>query len=988
MGTQKTKPSTDQAAESTKPTGKTDKKLVIIDGHAMAFRAHYALINQRLTNSKGAPTETIFGFFRMTAKLIRDLNPDYFLIIFDPPGPNFRHELYPAYKETRKETPEELKVQLSELQQIATSLGLPVIIPGGYEADDMIASAAKKYSKEGLNVVIVSGDKDLFSIIDNKIALYRPVKGVSEFKEFHEADIPEEIGVTPGQVFDYMAITGDSSDNVPGVPGIGPKGAAKLINEYGSLNGIYENLEKIKPDGVRNKLTENKELAFISLDLVTLKTDLDPELSLEQITWDPDNKVAPNIAILKEKEFSTLYDEWGALCKNAPGGGSSLTTNSSILQHYTIVRSKNDWDKLLEEIETDLEAPAPKADAGNNNNRKLLAVDTETTSVRPMSAQLVGISLGWRSGDLYKSAYIPASFDTHPEHTHHFDYQDLPSGKEVIEWVKPLLENNSIAKVGQNIKYDYLVLKRHGIELKPVYQDTMVLSYMLSPNTRGHNLDDMALRHLGHTTITYKELAGVGKKQLPLVELPIEPLARYACEDAEVTARLHTILSAEITKAGLVDLYNKIDGPMIQILAVMEENGILIDQKYLNQLKTKYEQKLNGIEKSIHEMAGEEFNINSTKELQEILFNKLDIKSKKKTSGGALSTNAAVLESIRDQHPIVEQLLEYRTLSKLLSTYINTLPEYAHPESGRVHTSFSQTIAATGRLASSDPNLQNIPIKGEEGRAIRKAFIAAENCELLSLDYSQIELRILAHYSNDPNLIAAFKHNEDIHDQATYLLFNQQFDPSTGKWNDTMPSGLFHDPKIDTEKLAQMKKTDGFRDRRGKAKILNFSIVYGVTEYGLSKSMGITNAEARSLIELYFHTYPGIREYMDNAVVEAKETGLSANYFGRKRGVDEINTKNRFVREAAERLAINNPIQSTAADLIKLAMIGIQNEIEKQSLKSKMLLQIHDELLFEVPFEEKEIFEKLARDKMENVLPLEVPLVVSGGFGKNWEEAK
>jgi DNA polymerase-1 len=947
------------------------KKFVIVDGHAMAYRAHYALISHALTNSKNEPIETTFGFYRMVFKLLKELSPDYFTLTFDPPGKNFRNEIYSEYKANRKETPPELKLQIQEIQSIAQSLNMPMLVLDGFEADDIIASLTQKFENEEIEIIVVSGDKDLFSLLRDNVFLYRPVKGVSEFKVFSGADVVSEIGVSTHEIVDYMALTGDTSDNIPGVAGVGPKTASKLINEFHDLDNIYKNIDSVKPEGLKNKLVEFKENAYLSKTLVSLKTDIELGMELENFAWLSKPDLQHKISIFRDKELPSIYDEAKNLFPAITGSEPEHKT-SKINQHMQIVTTLDQWNEIAPVL----------------NRLEMLAVDTETTSIHPMEAQLVGVSMSWKIDDTYYSLYIPVVFDD--KHERHFDYQNILEGAVCLEWLKPVLENPAIKKIGQNIKYDCLVLLNHGVTLQNIFADTMVISYMINPNLRKHNLDDMAWRHLQHETIKYKDLTGAGKKAKELTELPLESLALYAAEDAEVTLRLYEILSGQLTEIKLDDLYQTIDGPMIGLLAVMEKNGILVDPAYLGRLEKTCLENLNLIETSILEFAGEKFNINSTHELQEILFNKLQIVSKKKTAGGGnLSTDASALENIKDQHPIVEKILEYRTTSKLLNTYIVALPRFINPKTGRIHTSFSQTIAATGRLASSEPNLQNIPIKGEEGNAIRRAFVAPKGYDLLSLDYSQIELRILAHYSEDEKLIAAYMNDEDIHDQAAYLLFRHQFEPENSTWSKT---GDFHlnneGSTIDHEILKLMKASPDFSQKRSQAKILNFSIVYGVTEYGLSKNLSISIEEARNLIALYFINYPGIKKYMNETIERTREILYSENLFGRKRTVEDIQSKNRFSREAAERLAINNPIQSTAADLIKIAMLKIQKLIEKENLKSRLLLQIHDELLLEVPENEKDHTFNLVKNEMENVVELKVPLKVSGGFGKNWGEVK
>ncbi len=942
----------------------------------MAFRAHYALISQRMMNTEGQPTETIFGFFRMLAKLLFDLKPDYLLVVFDPPKETFRHAMYPAYKANRKETPEELKLQLDEVIQLCHSLGFPVYIPENEEADDYIASFAEQARQMPLEIEIASSDKDLFNILRPGVTLLRAKKGVTEFIKIDENFVQKELGVSCQSIPDYMALTGDASDNIPGVKGVGEKTAAKLIAEFGSLEGIYNNLQKVKPDSLRSKLQIDKDNAFLSRELVSLRKNIQLPFQLENLEWRHKSR---DISILLKKGFRVLYQEFSKLfSQDSP----TAVANSNTTVHETKKKPVTDINanrRTITEL-AELQTFAEKL-----NRLDIFAFDTETTSVKPLAADLLGLSFAWREQETYHSVYIPALFDQ--ENVPHTDYMNLPDGEQVIATLRPALENARSRKIAQNAKYDILVLKRHGIEVQNVSDDTMIMAYVLDPNRRRFNMDDLAADLLGYKTISYDELTGTGRKRQALVSLPLDRLAEYAAEDAEVTLRLYEILREQLVTAGLEKLYREIDMPLVHILVEMETHGVSIDTKKLAEFCRELEKRLKNIENSIYEKAGEKFNINSTKELQRILFEKLAVRTVKKTTTGAQSTEAAVLEELRKEHPIVADILDYRAITKLLNTYVTPLPESILPTTGRIHTTFSQITAATGRLASHDPNLQNIPIKGEDGRALRRIFVAAPGFRLLTLDYSQIELRILAHYSEDPNLIQAYANDEDIHDRAAYLLFRNRFDLDTKSWKAASDIGDINF-EIDQSILTAMKETREFSDLRSQAKVLNFSIVYGVTDFGLSRNLGITRKEAAELIQLYFAAFPGIRHYMEQAKEKARRQGYAENLFGRRRALPDINAKNRFTREGAERLAINTPIQSTAADIIKVAMIRIQRQLEKLKLKSRMILQIHDELLFEVTAPEETQVYNMAKDIMENVIPLKVPLKVSGGFGANWDEAK
>lgn len=1077
---------------------------MIIDGHALAFRAHFAMVRQNLTNADGMPIETVHGFFRLLVKLLRDRKPKYLLVTFDPPRKTFRHEAYVEYKANREEAPPELKAQFDEVQEIVGKLGLPMYIPHNEEADDVIATLAHRLHDsaststslsamdEVPEVEIISSDKDLFNILYPGVIMLRSKKGVSEFYEFGEQKVFEEIGVTRAQVPDYMALTGDSSDNIPGVKGIGPKGASKLIFDYGSLDGIYENIDKITPAGTQKKLAENKEAAYESQFLVTLKKDVElPFVKVDKTKHSVDlsallvdaEKIGPLVKVFREKGYNTLYKEWSDLFSggrldtinhsatgsSASGAsmdsaGSPTSTSATggkndsmsdtgagsvvgnILSLARIVKTEEDLASLLEVLKGVRE----------------LAFDTETTSVDAMRAELVGVSLAWRSiipvpelekriaAGMYikgekplrvpeavsvrpiQSVYIPLNFDR--EHEAGFEYQEVGDPEKMLAQLKSLLENPKIEKIAQNAKYDLKVLKRHGVNVENVRYDTMLLNFLLYAGEKRHNLDDMALDYLDHETIKYSDIAGKGQKQKPLVQLELETLARYACEDAEVTFALKEILwervlesdakrtkektssekpiesesagsskdkkhaDGEIVIAGgssislpmtSAQIYQHIDLPMLTVLQNMEERGVKLDTKRIEDLKEQYTKRMREREKRVYELAGEEFNVNSTKELSAILFEKLGIATKKKTSGGKLSTAADALEDIRSEHEIVDELLNYRALFKLVSTYLEAWPEFIHPQSGRVHTSFSQVIAATARLSSHDPNLQNIPVRGEDGNALRTAFVAEKGFSLLSLDYSQIELRILAHYSRDEHLMNAYRDDEDIHDQSTYLLFRNRFDAKAGTWlSDSTDDAAEPAYEIDFDILNKMKATKEFSDYRAQAKILNFSIVYGVTDFGLSENLRIPRGEAKQLIEMYFTAFPGIRRYMDDMVERVQGQSYSQNIVGRRRVIHGLDQKNRFAREAAKRLAINTPIQSSAADIIKVAMIDIESEMLRRKLKSRMLLQIHDELLFEVDDSERDEVFALVKERMENAVPLSVPLRVDGAFGKSWADAK
>lgn len=959
-----------------KKSAKKQKKiLVLVDGHAMAYRAHFAFAGQNLTDEKGNATETTFGFFRMLAKLIADRKPSHLVICFDPGREdNPRYEIYKDYKGHRPPMPDELRRQIEDIQAIATEINLPPLIVDGAEADDTIASIIEQHQKDFDKIEILSGDKDLYNMLYKNVVMLRSQKGVSEMEEINEAWVKNKLGITREQVPDYMALVGDTADNIPGVKGVGEKTASKLIQDFKSLDKIYKNIAKIKPDGLRAKLEANEKMAYVSQKLVTLRKDIKLRVKPDAMAIN----LSPQSAnVFRQRKLPTVATEWEKVLK-AQGIASPPQEESGtgeIGAKKAAVKFCTDMQVVKTTVE--LSALLRKLSALDE-----ICVDTETTGLSIHDAQLFGVSLAWREGKKLKSAYIPLAGD---EAALNADYADAEMPAELLPLLKNFLENKKIAKIGQNIKFDLQVLRHAGIHVANYADDTMLMSYLLNPNVRRHNMDDMAEDHLGYKTVTFSELVGKGKSALPISAVPLAKLAHYACEDAEVTLALRDAVFPKVKKAELADIYRDIDLPLAKVIAEMEYDGVSIDLPYLAELARDYKKKISAAEKKIYELAGEEFNIASTKQLQVVLFEKLKIESSRKTEKGAMSTDQGVLEELKDAHPIMHHILDYRLYSKLLSTYAEALPTYVSKATGRVHTSLSQVTAATGRLSSIDPNLQNIPVKGEEGSRLRAAFIAAKGKKLLSLDYSQIELRILAHYCEDKNLVAAYKNDEDIHDRAAYMLFCSRFDEKNGNFDGESRDVVFD---VDHAVLKKMKAVPHFSDLRSQAKVLNFSIVYGVTEFGLSRNLGISRADAKELMANYFAAFPGIKKYMQEAIDSARSKGYSENLFGRRRTIGDLKNPNRFVREGAERLAINTPVQGTAADLIKKAMITIQEKIHKEKLESRMVLQIHDELLFEVVPGEEKALETMARHEMENIVKLRVPLKASGAFGRNWNECK
>lgn len=918
-------------------------KLLIIDGHALVFRAYYAFQTANLTNSiTKAPSGAVFGFFRMFFKILEDFTPSHVALTFDPGTPLERSKMYEAYKANRAPMPEDLRPQIKEVLDISGQIGFTILQVKGIEADDIIGTICKRYGKGENEILIFSGDKDLFQLLNNNIKLLRGKKGASEFIIIDEAWVKQELGVTPSQIPDYMGIVGDTADNIPGVKGIGEKGAAKLISEYGSLEQIYDSLSTIKNPSMKEKLIQSKENAFLSRDLARLDNDIDLDIDLHLLKL-PNYLDPKKVQVFKDMGYNVLYRD---LSRDSQKAGYSMESGESEIVSTSIQKTEANRDgkgnykriKNLDEFKNLIK---------QLKKQKILCVDTETTSPRPMWGELIGLSFSYIEKEGF---YIPVK---HPQSLFQSECLDWHL---IVDDLKEILENPKISKLGQNIKYDAIVLKNYGIDIGPISFDTMLASYVLSPDSRRHNMDDMAKDILGYKTITYDELTGSGKKRIPLYQVDLDRVSEYAAEDADITFRLYQNLEPELKKQNLNSVTETIEIPLIPVLRDIEMTGVAIDEKYFKKLSKEFSEKIDHLTNHIFGAAGEEFNINSTKELQVILYEKLKLPQIKKTATG-ISTDHSVLEALVEKHPIIGLLLDYRKLSKLLSTYVDSLPTMIHPQTRRIHTSYNQTIAATGRLSSTDPNLQNIPIKDEEGRMIRKGFVpSSADYEILSLDYSQIELRIMAHFCKDKNMLDAYNKNIDIHTRTASALFGIQ-------------------------------ESEVSSEQRNKAKIVNFSVIYGTTAFGLADQMKVSRTEAGMFIDKYFLQYPGVKEYMEKVSKECFENGYVETLTGRRRYIPEIKSSRRQEVEAAKRIAINSPIQGTSADMIKLAMIRIHESLKKEKLKSKMIMQVHDELVFEVHKSEKEKVLKIAKKEMENVVRLEVPITVQGKFGNNWEQA-
>ena len=906
----------------------TASLLFLIDGNSVLYRSYYAI--RQLSNSAGFPTNAIYGFINTLNKIIEEEKPQYLGVVFDTGRPTIRHQAYKEYKARRKPMPEDLTVQVPVLKQVLQALRIPIFEYENYEADDVLATLARQAAEQQQPVVVVTSDKDLLQIIGPYVAIFNPAKEIyiidsdiapdflAELKGRKLINVEDYFGVKAEEVGDLLALWGDASDGIPGVPGIGEKTARNLIQQYGHLDHLLEHLDEIKNPRIRDSLKNNLEALRLSRELVQVEDKLPLQLDLDQLRLsEPDYDLL--LKLYRQLDFTTLIPRY---LKNAEPGQKKFIT----------VLTEDQFKNLLDSL----------------RQAELIALDTETTSLSPTRARLVGLSLATRPGEAY---YLPLrhSYPGAP-HQLKIDY--------VLSNLKPILENENIKKAGQNIKYDYIVLKREGLELEGIHLDSMVLSYLLEPNWGKHSLDRLAVHYLQEAKVSFESLVGKGKKQLTIDRVPVEKVAEYAGQDAHLALRLSQVLWSEVQARHLDRLYEEIERPLIEVLAAMELWGVKLDLDLLKSLSVELDQRLKKLEKQIYEMAGQEFNINSPTQLSQILFYKLNLPASKKTRiNKGLSTATDILEELAPLNPLAGAVLEYRQLAKLKSTYTDSLINLVNPETGRVHTSYNQTITATGRLSSSDPNLQNIPIRGEMGKKVRQAFIPEKGHELLSADYSQIELRLLAHLSGDPLLRQIFLEDRDIHMETARRVFGEAVE-------------LFPE------------------EMRRRAKIINFSIIYGTSAFSLAKELQTSTAEAQRFIDRYFHEHQQVKEYLESVVNLARERGYAETIFGRIRQIPELKSKDNNTYQAGRRMALNTPIQGSAADIIKLAMVNIYRQLKSAGLKTRMILQVHDELVFEVPLEEKEIIENLVKDRMENVCSLSVPLKVHLAWGKNWAEAK
>ena len=919
-------------------------KLFLLDAYALIYRSYYAFIRNPRVNSKGLNTSAIFGFVNTLEEVLRKENPSHIAVAFDPPGPTFRHLEFEAYKAQREATPEDIKRSVPIIKEIISAYNIPILEVSGFEADDVIGTIAKRADKERFDVFMMTPDKDYGQLTEPHIFMYKPRYGSNDFDLMDDKRVMEKYNLShPSQMIDLLGLMGDASDNIPGCPGVGEKTAIKLLLEFGSVEHLLEKSEQLK-GALKRKVEENSEQIRFSKFLATIRTDVPIEVVEDDFTRKEINEEAIK-EIFEELEFRTLLtrvlkQEPRKTVSSQPAQGELFATfeNEEIIAPAELPANFTDIHTTPHQyrmVQTDEEMSDLSATLCA---QKSVCFDTETTGIDPLSSELVGLSFAFREGEAY---YVPVS-------------ADRDEAQKQVEIFRPFFENEEIEKIGQNIKYDILELRNYGIVVKGKLFDTMIAHYLLNPET-GHGMDFMAETYLQYRTVHIAELIGPkGKNQKSMRDIDPAIVSDYAAEDADITLKLKNILEKEIHANNLDHLFYNIESPLVYVLADMEWTGVRLDLKALSELSGLFTEELLSIEKEITEMAGTTFNINSPKQIGEVLFDRLKIVDKpKKTKTGQYKTGEEELEKMRSKHPIIGKILEQRGLKKLLSTYVDAFPLLISEQTGKIHTSFNQTVASTGRLSSTNPNLQNIPIRDERGREMRKVFIPDEGCIFVSSDYSQIELRIMAHLSGDSNMVEAFNKGQDIHAATAAKIFKIPIDEVTG-------------------------------DMRRKAKTANFGIIYGITPFGLSERLNIPRSEAKELIDEYFVTFPGVKSYMDECITNARVKGYVETIFGRKRFLADINSRNATVRGYAERNAINAPIQGSAADIIKAAMIRIFDRLQQKRMRSKMILQVHDELNFNVVPDELEALREIVTEEMENVCKLSVPLKTDLGAGENW----
>ncbi len=919
------------------------KKFYLLDAYALIYRAYYGLIRSPRINSKGQNTSAVFGFLTTLNEVLQKEQPDLLAIGFDPAGHTFRHELFPEYKAQREATPEDIKKAVPIIKDLIKAYRIPILEVPGFEADDVIGTMAKAAVREGYEVRMITPDKDYAQLVEPNLLMQRPGHGNAPWEILGPQEVCEKYGLqSPLQVIDYLALMGDAADNIPGCPGVGPKTATTLLQQFGSCEDIITHSSELK-GAVRKKIEEHVDEIKLSKVLTTIKTDVPLQYDFEQFKIEEPDKEALR-QIFTELEFRSFLTKLDGPQKSS----KSAPVELSLFGSEPTEDKGNDSERLFSRLENlsyeyklvDNETEAKElADFLLTN--EIFSLDTETTSIEALDAKLVGLSF---STEDFRAWYVPVSRETE-------------KAKKILEIFRPVYENPKILKVGQNLKYDLTVLANYGIHLSGPLFDTMVAHYLIQPELR-HNMDYLAEIYLNYKTIHIEELIGPkGRGQKNMGDLEPKDIYKYACEDADVTLRLMKPLAEELRKNGVEEVFQNIEMPLMPVLARMERNGVVLDTETLKEVENDFTARLQTLEKDIYELAGHEFTINSPRQVGEVLFGELKLSEKvKKTKSGQYSTSEEVLRDLHSKHPIVQKILDYRGLKKLLSTYVEALPKLINPATGHIHTSFNQAVTATGRLSSSNPNLQNIPVRGEDGREIRKAFIPEAGEIFFSADYSQIELRIMAHLSGDEHMIEAFNAGHDVHAATAARIFHKDI-------------------------------KDISKDERRKAKTANFGIIYGISAFGLAERMDVSRTEAKELIDSYFEMYPKIKDYISKAVDTAREKGYIETEFGRRRYLPDINSRNAVVRGYAERNAVNAPIQGTAADIIKIAMIRVQQRLDAEGCKARMMLQVHDELNFSVPTDEFDKVKRIVIEEMQGAYKMSVPLEADCGEGKNWLEA-
>ncbi len=904
------------------------KKMFLIDGSALYYRSYFAFIRNPLINSKGENTSATYGFLMTLLRIIEDEHPDYLAIIFDTKEPTFRHKIYEEYKATREKMPEEMAAQYPRLVDTLKAFNFTLLEKDGYEADDLIGTLARKFASNDLDVFIVSGDKDMAQLVNDHVFLYNTGKNTQPAEILGSEQVKEKMGINPQQIVDWLTLMGDSSDNIPGIPKVGKKTASQLLEQFGSLDNLYRQIDELKEGVVKHNLLEYRDQTDLAKHLATIKTDVPLNVKLDDLKfqlWSMD--VVEEI--LRELEFRRLAERMRAIAQSE-GGAPAFQKHDERKTPYKLVRNKEEFEQFLSELAKQRE----------------FVFDLETSSLNFLDADIAGIAISWQENEGW---YIPLH---HP---------DIALDAEVLEQLKAVFADPAVRKIAHNIKFDTLILEQHGVAVNGLYFDTIIAAYLLNPSGQ-HKLDKVAEKYLNYEMIHIEQLIGTGRKQKIMTDISAEIVSPYAAEDADITFQLYRLLKPQIRDHGMDDLFYELEMPLVRVLIEMEKNGMRLDVPLLKSISDKLAKQIEELKDRIYEIAGQSFNLNSPQQLGPILFEKLEIhkdlglKKPPRTKTGQYSTAEKILERYKE-HPVISKIMDYRQMTKLKNTYLDALPQLIHPKTGKVHTSFNQTVAATGRLSSSDPNLQNIPIRSEIGREIRKAFIPSEeNYLILSADYSQIELRIMAHLSRDQAMIESFYQDKDIHTATAARIFN-------------------------------IPENEVTSDHRRKAKEINFGIMYGMSRYGLASRLGISVDEAQEFIADYIATYPGIHDFMQKSIQQAVQYGYVETILHRRRYLPEIRSANRQIREFAERTAINTPIQGSAADLIKKAMIHMQNEIVNRKWLARMMLQVHDELVFEVKSNQAERFSRKVKSIMEEAMPLRVPIRVDCGIGKNWLEA-